>query len=159
MKLYEIDNAIYDCVNEDGEVIDPEKLEELQMERDKKIEGIACWIKELAAEANAIKEEKLRLEARQRVAENKVKSLKSYLAYALQGASFRTAKVSVSFRKTESVEVTPDGLENLMRGGRDDLLTYKQPEPNKTAIKNAIKNDGLNIAGIQLVQNVSTIIK
>ena len=51
MKLYEIDNAIYECVNEDGEVIDPEKLEELQMERDKKIEGIACWIKELAAEA------------------------------------------------------------------------------------------------------------
>ena len=159
MKLYEIDNAIYECVNEDGEVIDQEKLETLQMERDKKIEGIACWIKELAAEANAIKEEKLKLEARQRVAENKVKSLKSYLAYALQGASFRTAKVSVSFRNTESVEVTPDGLENLMRGGRDDLLTYKQPEPNKTAIKNAIKNDGLNIAGIQLVQNVSTIIK
>ena len=159
MKLYEIDNAIYECVNEDGEVIDQEKLETLQIERDKKIEGIACWIKELAAEANAIKEEKLRLEARQKVAENKVKSLKSYLAYALQGASFRTAKVSVSFRKTETVEVTPDGLENLMRGGRDDLLTYKQPEPNKTAIKNAIKNDGLNIAGIQLVQNVSTIIK
>lgn len=159
MKLYEIDNAIYECVNEDGEVIDQEKLETLQMERDKKIEGIACWIKELAAEANAIKEEKLKLEARQKTAENKVKSLKSYLAYALQGASFRTAKVSVSFRKTESVEVTPDGLENLMRGVRDDLLTYKQPEPNKTAIKNAIKNDGLNIAGIQLVQNVSTIIK
>ena len=158
MKLYEIDNAIYECVNEDGEVIDQEKLEELQMERDNKIEGIACWIKELTAEANAIKEEKLRLEARQRVAENKVKSLKSYLAYALQGASFRTSKVSVSFKKTESVEVTPDGLENLMRGGRDDLLKYKQPEPDKTAIKQALKS-GLNVRGVQLVQNTSTIIK
>lgn len=158
MKLYEIDNAIYECVNEDGEVIDQEKLEELQMERDKKIEGIACWIKELSAEANAIKEEKLRLEARQRVAENKVKSLKSYLAYALQGASFRTAKVSVSFRKTESVEVTPDGLENLMRCGRDDLLKYKEPEPDKTAIKQALKS-GLSVRGVQLVQNTSTIIK
>ena len=157
MKLYEIDNAIYECVNEDGEVIDPEKLEELQMERDKKIEGIACWIKELSAEANAIKEEKLRLEARQRVAENKVKSLKSYLAYALQGARFRTAKVSVSFRKTESVEVTPDGLENL-KAMRDDLLKYKEPEPDKTAIKQALK-DGLSVRGVQLVQNTSTIIK
>ena len=158
MKLYEIDNAIYECVNEDGEVIDQEKLETLQMERDKKIEGIACWIKELAAEANAIKEEKLRLEARQRVAENKVKSLKSYLAYALKGASFRTAKVSVSFRKTESVEVTPDGLENLMRGGRDDLLKYKEPEPDKTAIKQALK-DGLSVEGVRLTQNTSAIIK
>ena len=158
MKLYEIDNAIYECVNEDGEVIDPEKLEELQMERDKKIEGIACWIKELTAEANAIKEEKLKLEARQRVAENKVKSLKSYLAYALQGASFRTAKVSVSFRKTESVEVTPDGLENLMRGGMDDLLKYKEPEPDKTAIKQALK-DGLSVECVRLTQNTSAIIK
>ena len=145
-------------MNEDGEVIDPEKLEELQMERDKKIEGIACWIKELAAEANAIKEEKLKLEARQKVAENKVKSLKNYLAYALQGASFRTAKVSVSFRKTESVEVTPDVLENLMRGGRDDLLKYKEPEPDKTAIKQALKS-GLSVRGVRLVQNTSTIIK
>ena len=157
MKLYEIDNAIYECVNEDGEVIDQEKLETLQMERDKKIEGIACWIKELTAEANAIKEEKLRLEARQRVAENKVKSLKNYLAYALQGANFRTAKVSVSFRKTETVEVTPDGLENL-KAMRDDLLKYKEPEPDKTAIKQALKS-GLSVRGVQLVQNTSTIIK
>lgn len=157
MKLYEIDNAIYECVNEDGEVIDPEKLEELQMERDKKIEGIACWIKELDAEANAIKEEKLKLEARQKVAENKVKSLKSYLAYALRGASFRTAKVSVSFKKTEAVEVTPDGLKNL-EAMRDDLLKYKEPEPDKTAIKQALKS-GLSVRGVQLVQNTSTIIK
>ena len=157
MKLYEIDNAIYECVNEDGEVIDPEKLETLQMERDKKIECIACWIKDLAAEANAIKEEKLKLEERQKVAENKVKSLKNYLAYALQGANFRTAKVSVSFRNTESVEVTPDGLENL-KAMRDDLLKYKEPEPDKTAIKQALK-DGLSVQGVQLVQNVNTIIK
>ena len=157
MKLYEIDNAIYECVNEDGEVIDTEKLEELQMERDKKIECIACWIKDLAAEANAIKEEKLKLEARQKVAENKVKSLKNYLAYALKGTSFRTAKVSVSFRKIESVEVTPDGLENL-KAMRDDLLKYKEPEPDKTAIKQALKS-GLSVRGVQLVQNTSTIIK
>ena len=157
MKSYEIDNAIYECVNEDGEVIDPDKLETLQMERDKKIEGIACWLKEIAAVANAIKEEKLKLEARQKVAENKVKSLKNYLAYALQGASFRTAKVSVSFRNTEAVEVTPDGLENL-KAMRDDLLKYKEPEPDKTAIKQALKS-GLSVRGVRLVQNTSTIIK
>ena len=41
----------------------------------------------------------------------------------------------------------------------EDLLTYKTPEPNKKAIKDAIKNDGLTVAGIQLVQKTSTIIK
>ena len=159
MKLYEIDNAILECIDfETGEIIDIDRLNDLRMERDSKIENVACWIKDLKAEAEAIKAEKQALAERQKVAENKVESLKKWLAYALQGNKFSTAKCSVSFRNTESVEVTPEGLENLMRGGNDELLTYKQPEPNKTAIKAAIK-DGLNVDGVQLIQNVSTIIK
>ena len=63
----------------------------------------------------------------------------------------------MSFRKTETVEVTPDGLENL-KAMRDDLLKYKDPGPEKTAIKQALK-DGLSVQGVQLVQNVNTIIK
>ena len=160
MKLYEIDNEILECIDlETGEIIDTDKLEALQMERDAKIENVACWIKDLKAEAEAIKAEKLALAERQKVAENKAESLKKWLAYALQGKKFSTAKCSISFRNTESVEITPEGLTNLMRGGKDELLTYKEPEPNKTAIKQAIKNDGLNIQGVQLVQNTSTIIK
>ena len=159
MKLYEIDNAILECIDfETGEIIDIDKLNDLHMERDSKIENVACWIKDLKAEAEAIKAEKQALAERQKVAENKAESLKKWLVYALNGEKFKTAKCSVSFRNTESVEVTPEGLENLMRGGNDELLTYKSPEPNKTAIKAAIK-DGLNVQGVQLVQNVSTIIK
>ena len=45
-----------------------------------------------------------------------------------------------------------------MKCGMDELLTFKSPEPNKKAIKDALK-DGLNVAGVQLVQNTSTIIK
>ena len=159
MKLYEIDNAIMECIDfETGEIIDTEKLDELQMERDAKIENVVLWIKDLKAEAEAIKAEKLALAERQRVAENKADSLKKWLVYALQGEKFKTARCAVSFRNTECVEVTPEGLENLMRGGKDELLTYEQPKPNKTAIKQAIK-DGLSVAGVQLVQNTSTIIK
>ena len=159
MKLYEIDNAILDCIDfETGEIVDVDKLNELQIEREAKIENVALWIKDLKAEAEAIKAEKLALAERQKVAENKAESLKKWLAYALQGNKFSTAKCSVSFRNTESVEVTDEGLENLMRGGNDELLTYDKPKPNKTAIKQAIK-DGLNVHGVQLVQNVSTIIK
>lgn len=160
MKLYEIDNAILECIDfETGEIIDIDKLNDLRMERDAKIENVALWIKDLKSEAEAIKAEKLALAERQKVAENKAENLKKWLAYALQGEKFKTARCSVSFRSTESVEITPEGLENLMRGGKDELLTYKDPEPNKKAIKDAIKNDGLNVQGVQLVQNVSTIIK
>ena len=158
MKLYEIDNAILECIDmETGEVIDAEKLDALNMERDAKIENVVLWIKDLKAEAEAIKAEKLALAERQKVAENKVESLKKWVAYALGGQKFSTAKCAVSFRNTESVEVTEEGLEALMKE-HDELLTYKAPEPNKKAIKDAIK-DGLNVAGVQLVQNVSTIIK
>ena len=158
MKLYEIENAILDCIDlETGEVIDTERLDALQMERDAKIENVALWIKDLKAEAEAIKAEKMALAERQRVAENKAESLKKWLAYALQGEKFKTPKCAISFRKTEAVEVTEEGLNNLMKE-HDELLTYKAPEPNKTAIKQALK-DGLSVEGVQLVQNTSTIIK
>ena len=159
MTIYEIDNEIMNCIDvETGEVIDTEKLNDLQMERDAKIENVALWIKELKAEAEAIKNEKQALADRQRVAENKAESLKNWLAYALNGEKFKTAKCSISYRNSESVEVTEEGLEALMRD-HEDLLTYKTPEPNKKAIKDAIKNDGLTVAGVQLVQKTSTIIK
>ena len=158
MTIYEIDQAIMRCVDlETGEIIDTEKLDKLQMEKEKKLENVACWIKDLKAEAEALKNEKLALAERQRVAENKAESLKKWLAYALQGEKFKTTKCAISFRKTEAVEVTDEGLNNLMKE-HDELLTYKAPEPNKTAIKQAIK-DGLNVDGVQLVQNISTIIK
>lgn len=159
MKLYEIEDAILECIDmETGEIIDIDRLNELQMEREAKIENVACWIKDLKAEAEAIKAEKMALAERQKAAENKAESLKNWLAYALDGQKFSTARCAVSFRKTEAVEVTPEGLENLMSGGCDDLLTYEQPKPNKTAIKQALK-DGLNVQGVRLTQNTSTIIK
>ena len=158
MTIYEIDQAIMECVDlETGEIIDTEQLDKLQMERDTKLENVACWIKELKAEAEAIKAEKQILANRQKVAENKAESLKKYLAYALDGKKFSTAKCAVSFRSTENVEVTDEGLNNLMKE-HDELLTYKAPEPNKKAIKDALK-DGLNVEGVQLLQNISTIIK
>ena len=158
MTIYEINEEILNCIDlETGEIIDIDRLNDLQLERDTKIENVACWIKELKAEAEAIKAEKLILAERQKVAENKAESLKKWLAYALDGQKFKTSKCSISYRKSESVEVTEEGLNNLIKE-HDELLTYKAPEPNKTAIKQALK-DGLSVQGVQLVQNTSTIIK
>ena len=158
MTIYEINEGILNCIDpETGEIIDIDKLNELELERDAKIENVACWIKELKAEAEAIKAEKLALAERQRVAENKAESLKKWLAYALDGQKFKTSKCSISYRKSESVEVTEEGLNNLMQE-HNELLTYKAPEPNKKAIKQALK-DGLSVQGVQLIQNTSTIIK
>ena len=52
MTIYEINNAILNCIDmETGEIIDTEQLDKLQMDRDTKFENVACWIKDLKAEA------------------------------------------------------------------------------------------------------------
>ena len=80
MTLYEIDSAIMDCFDaETGELTNPEAFENLQVERSQKIENIACWIKDLTADAAAIREEEKALAERRKVMENKAANLKDYL--------------------------------------------------------------------------------
>ena len=156
MTLYEIDNAILDCIDEEtGEIVDVKKLDALNMEREKKIEGVACWIKDLNAEAAALKAEKQAIAERQKRAENKAESLKKWLALALGGKKFSTPRAAVSFRKSKSVEIT-DINELIMKD--DDLLVYQEPKPDKKAIAAAIKS-GREVAGAVLVENESVIIK
>ena len=153
MKLYEIDQAIMDCIDmETGEIVNEELLNDLQMERDAKIENVALWIKELKAEAEALKAEKLAFAERQKVTENKMESLKKWLAYALNGEKFKTVRASVTFRTTDKVEVAD--IYKL----DENYLRYKEPEADKEAIKKAIKA-GQEVAGATLVENTSVIIK
>lgn len=153
MKLYEIDQAIMDLVdNETGDIIDIEMFDSLQMERDEKIESIALYIKDLKAEAEALKAEKLAFAERQKVAENKAESLKNYLAYALKGQAFKSTKAVVSFRKTQQVDI-PD-IYKL----DENFLKYAEPTADKTAIKEAIKT-GQTVKGATLIENTSVIIK
>ena len=153
MKLYEIDQAIMDCIDmETGEIVNEELLNDLQMERDAKIENVALWIKELKAEAEALKAEKLAFAERQKVTENKMESLKKWLAYALNGEKFKTVRASVTFRTTDKVEVAD--IYKL----DENYLRYKEPEADKDAIKKAIKA-GQTVAGATLVENTSVIIK
>ena len=153
MKLYEIDQAIMDCIDmETGEIVNEELLNDLQMERDAKIENVALWIKELKAEAEALKAEKLAFAERQKVTENKMESLKKWLAYALNGEKFKTVRASVTFRTTDKVEIAD--IYKL----DENYLRYKEPEADKDAIKKALKA-GQEVAGATLVPSTSVIIK
>lgn len=144
MELYEIDNAIMDCVDmETGEIIDVERLSALQIERDQKIEGIGCWIKNLLSDAKALKEEKDNLAARQKVAENKAASLKEFLSKYLDGEKFKTAKVSISYRKSDSVDISANATVP------EEFLKYAEPTPDKIGLKAALKA-GKEFPGISL---------
>ena len=153
MTLYEINAAITACVDaETGEVVDFERLVALNMEREQKLENIALWIKDLNAEAAAIKAEKKKLGERQAAAENKAESLKEFLSEQLGGQKFSTPRCAVSFRRTKSVNVTD--LWKLP----EDYLRYSDPKPDKEALGEALKA-GQTIEGAELVEKLSTIIK
>lgn len=153
MKLYDIDNAILDCVDvETGEIFDIDKFEELNLEREIKIESICLWIKNLKAEAEALKQEKDSFAQRQKVAENKMESLKRYISNYLEGTPFESAKVKVSFRKSESLEILDGAIIP------DEFLRFKEPEVNKAELKKALKS-GMNIDGVSIVENKNIQIK
>ena len=162
MKLFEIDARLASCIKisddtavdtETGEVIDIEALEALEMERDAKIENIGIWIKELTANAEAIKVEKLKLAEREKSARNKAESLKGFLTVYLDGKKFETARVAIKFRNVESVSV-PD----VAMLPAEYIRTKITNEADKTAIKNAIKA-GEVVAGAELVKKQSISIK
>lgn len=155
MNLFEIDDAILECVDtENGDIIDVVKLEALELERDAKISNIACWIKDLKAEAEAIKAEKQNMDKRQKAAENKAEQLKDYLAYYLNGGTYKDARCAISYRKSVSTEIAEDlDLSTLPDGFKKIKI-----EADRTAIKKALQN-GEKIDGCVLVEKNNIQIK
>lgn len=162
MNIYEIDNAIQELLaNVDAEtgelMIDTDALDALQMERDSKIENVACYIKNLSADVAALKAEENALAERRKAAEKKIERLKAYLADALNGQKFQTAKCAVSFRKTQSVELGESFIAWAEKNN-EHLLRYKEPEANKVLIKKLLI-EGAEIPNASLVENTSMTIK
>ena len=162
MTLYEIDKAILIATEmavdpETGELVDEamlKTLEQLQMDRERKIENVGCYIKNLEADAKAIKEEAKTLAARARAAENKAEHLRNYLQFCLGEQKFQTPRLAVSFRHGKKVEVDDSYLDAIP----EQYLRFKDPEPDKKAIADALKA-GEEIPGCELVESVSMIIK
>ena len=152
--LYEIDQGIMECLDLDtGEVIDPDRLESLQMERSQKIENVCLWVKNLLSDAEAIKAERDALADREAKCRKKAEDLKKWLGFALEGQKFDTARCAVSFRRSETVEV----MDVRLLPAELQRITTKI-EPNKTAIK-ALLKDGRTVVGCSLVENQNINIK
>lgn len=147
-KLYELTAALDGFelqVDEDtGEITNIDELDALQMERDEKVENVALFIKNLLSDAEAYKREKESFLKKQQEAQRKADSLKEYLAFNLKGEKFKSDRVQISYRKSESVNVT-DMAELPVEFKVMDVTA------DKRAIKQAIK-DGQTIPGAELVE-------
>lgn len=145
MTLYEIDAGIADCIDgETGEVLDYEKLDGLQMERDKKIENIVFLIENTENDIAGLKEQEEIFKARRKASEKKLESLKGYLSYALQGQKFETVRAKVTFRKSEAVIVEDEAKVPK------EYWTEKVTEGiDLTAVKDALKA-GKSVEGARI---------
>ena len=156
MNLYELDKAIADFeleVNEDGEVLNIDELDELNLAREQKIEGISLWVKNLEAEKEAVKHEKDNFADREKRLGKKIDSLKGYLTYALQGEKFSTPKVAVSYRKSKSVEIAEDA-----RLPEAYVKVEEVRKPDKKMLKEALEC-GEKIDGVRLVEKQNLSVK
>lgn len=158
MKLYEIPMEIDALIDpETGEITDTEKLHELVSRYNNGVEWLALEVKNSLAEAEALKHEKDSFAQREKVASNRAKNLKNYLAFLLQGEKFKTEKVAISWRRSEQVQVDE---ENFLPWAKEHnaYLRWKEPEVDKTALKEAFKQ-GIEVPYAELVENQSIQIK
>ena len=160
--LYDIDAAILACVDQEtGEIFDPEQLDALQMERAQKLEGVALWIKDLKAEAEAVKAEADKLNARKKAIDNKVESLKTWLLYALGGEKLKTARCNVYQTHSQKVVIDDEKamIDMLMSSPfGEKFLRMKEPEIDKNALKDSLKQ-GYEYEFAHLEETESIVIK
>ena len=157
MKLYEIPGEITDLLDpETGEITDEEALGKLLRKWNNGIEWLALEVKNSLAEAEALKKEKEAFAARQKTAENRAKSLKNYLAYLLNGEKFKTDRVQISWRRSEQVQTDDEFM--LWAMEHSAYLRWKEPEVDKAALKDALKQ-GIEVPHAVLVENSNIQIK
>lgn len=168
MKLYELaqDYENLMAAIENGDI--PEEaladtLESIELLLDEKADNIACWIKQLIAEAEAIKAEEDKLKARRTAKLNRAERLTNYLAECLTNAGrnkIETARNVISFRRNPPTVVFNDEKKFIewAQENADSLLKYEKPKVDRTAVKVALEN-GAQIAGVRIENKLNLQIK
>lgn len=164
MKLYEIASAMDAVINggfifddETGEVIfDSGNLDELEDALDAKLEACGVVVKNIVAEAEAIKAEEKRLAERRRIKEAEADRLKEYVLYWMEKSGAKkidTARVALSTRKSSVVDVTDEA-----KVPREFFKVKTMASVDKAAVKKAIKA-GEEVAGCVINERLTLQVK
>lgn len=150
-KLWNINSRIEECIdNETGEILEEELLNELEQDKENLIEDTALVYKNLNAELEALTNEIKNMQERKKSVENKIDTIKRILKESLKGQKIKTARVQITYRKTQAVNIL--NLDKIP----SEFIKIKK-EADKTAIKKALKAG--EVEGAEVIQNTSIIIK
>ncbi len=133
LSLYEIEQKLEQALDaidwETGEILDEEladKIGGLKVAREEKIHNIALYIIKLVRYGDMVKAEIVKLTGMKKSNDNKVSSLKKFLASFLNdGEKFKFSNATISWRKSSSI-VQDDDL---------DLEQYKYEYPRLVEVK------------------------
>lgn len=169
MNIWEIDKAMreIEALEADEELIDldtgevisvADALEKLEMARETKIENAAIMVKNLSAEAAAIKAEEEKLAKRRKAIENKAEDVKQFLVRALtreDGTSekFRTARAAVTVKMNPAKVIISD--EKLLPEVFFREIIDRKPD--KEQIKEVLSR-GIEVPGAALERGRSVMI-
>ena len=161
-KIYELNAQIKACIQydeehvvntEDGEILNLEQFEALKMERDAKVEGLACYIKNKIADAEAIYAEIDTLSQRASAIKKEAERCKAYLAGVLYGEKFETPRCKITWRKSEICNVL--SMDELPEEFKRTKVTV---DADKTSIKKALKA-GTEVPGAEVIQKLNMTLK
>ncbi len=170
MTLYEIDSGIMEVLAllepdpDTGLMPDnweelEQKLDELGMQRQQKLENVARFVLNVRADIASLKAEEERLAKRRKVMENKQDSLMRYLYMACNGQKTNLGIATISYRKSERVEVFNEKEARLfLEKEHSNCLKFSEPEISKSEVKNLIKS-GVEIPGVAIVAGQSCSLK
>jgi hypothetical protein len=159
LKLYEISNQYFECVREAEDCAVPEDyikdtLAAISGEFHQKADNIACLIKNLRAESKAIKKEAQSLRERASQKDRSIDSLLEYLKtnmILLEKHAIETPRNKIRIRKNpKSLEISDEFVSWAAQHARH-FLNYKNPEPDKIKIREAI-NAGENPPYVKIIQ-------
>lgn len=151
MKLFEINarmRELMETVDDDG-LITTEAMDELvalQVDGQEKVEDVACYIKELRAEATAVKAEADVLAKRAKAAANRADGLENYLAAQMDQMGmdkYSSPRVALSYRTSKAVEADVGLL--------PPIYVKVKTEPDKVALA-AVLKAGNKVPGAYLVE-------
>ena len=168
MNLFEIDRSIQEliengfngeCIDAETGEIDTEKAErflaDLQIEKEVKLDNYGKYVKNLTAEAKALKEQEEIFAKRRKAIENKAEWFKRAIVSSLMlsgDRKFESVNCVLNTSKSQKVEVDEEILDKrFMR----EKIEYSA---DKNAIKEAIKN-GEEVVGAWMVTNINLTVK
>ena len=153
--MYEIDDdiqAVLDSADPETGEINLDVLEELQKEKEEKIEGVLLGYKNAKAEAKMLKEIEADYTARRKAAETRAEGLKNYIMAQLDGKPFKTVRVSAYWATRKVPEYTDE------KAIPKEWWEIPEPVLMKKEIGEALQA-GEKIPGAQLVEKQSMTVK